>query len=100
MSFAKKVRVMILLALALVLPFAVFEVYVVTVYGFAEPYSYFFSVPLAVVSFLLVQFVVGYAVVKGWTICYMPGNYMLLLAWFISLLVLFFLPRIDSRGVL
>jgi hypothetical protein len=78
-SCAKKVRAIILLALALVLPFAVFEIYVVTVHGFAEPYSYFFSVPLAVVSFLLVQLVVGYAVVKGWALCNMQGNYTLCL---------------------
>ncbi|MGX0893203.1 hypothetical protein AB7M22_005211 [Pseudomonas sp. ADAK2 TE3594] len=97
-SCAKKVRAIILLALALVLPFAVFEIYVVTVHGFAEPYSYFFSVPLAVVSFLLVQLVVGYAVVKGWALCNMQGNYTLLLAWFITLFVLFSLPRLEPRG--
>ncbi|WP_454846754.1 hypothetical protein [Pseudomonas farris] len=89
---------MIILALALILPFALFETYVVIRFGFAEPYSYLFSVPLGIVSFLLLQFAIGYGVVKGWAACRMRSNYYLIVLWVISLLMLFMLPRFFSSG--
>jgi hypothetical protein len=98
MSNAKKVRAMTIAALVLILPFALFEIYAVVRFGFAEPYSYMFSVPLGVVSFLLLQFAIGYGVVKGWMACKMPSNYYLLGLWVISLLVLFLLPQLFSNG--
>jgi hypothetical protein len=98
MSSAKKVRAMMIAALALILPFALFEIYAVARFGFAEPYSYMFSVPLGGVSFLLLQFAIGYGVVKGWVACKMPSNYYLLGLWVISLLVLFLLPGLFSNG--
>ncbi|APC16866.1 hypothetical protein BLL42_14415 [Pseudomonas frederiksbergensis] len=98
MSSAKKVRAMIILALALIVPFVLFEIYTVVRFGFAEPYSYLFSVPLGIISLLLLQFAVGYGVVKGWAACRMPGNYYLLVLWVISLLVLFVLPKFFSNG--
>lgn len=98
MSSAKKVRAMMIAALALILPFALFEIYAVARFGVAEPYSYVFSVPLGVVSFLLLQFAIGYGVVKGWVACKMPSNYYLLGLWVISLLVLFLLPGLFSNG--
>ncbi|MDR8367757.1 hypothetical protein [Pseudomonas sp. JL3] len=98
MSSAKKVRAMIIIAIALVAPFAMFEIYAVVRFGFAEPYSYLLSVPLGVISFLLLQFAIGYGVVKGWATCRMPGNYYLIVLWVISLLVLFVLPKFFSNG--
>lgn len=98
MHSAKKIRAMIILALALISPFALFEAYVVIRFGFAEPYSYLFSVPLGIVSFLLLQFAIGYGVVKGWTVCRMRSNYYLMVLWVISLLTLFMLPRFFSSG--
>ena len=46
MSYALKVKSLILLAVVLVLPFSVFEIYAVFKLGYAEPYSYFLSVPI------------------------------------------------------
>lgn len=100
MSSAQKVRVMILVALALILPFAIFEAYVVLRFGFSEPYSYWFSVPSGVVSFLVLQFAICYSVVKGWAICNMPRNYALLVLWVGSLIVLIALPWFFSSGPL
>jgi len=100
MSSARKVTAILILALVLILPFALFESYVVIRFGFSEPYSYLFSFPMGVVSFLLLQFALGYAVVKGWAICRMPNNYYLLVLWVISLLVLCLLPKFFSNGPL
>jgi hypothetical protein len=78
----------------LILPFALLEVYVVVRFGFSEPYSYWFSIPMDVVSFILLQFAIGYGVVKGWADCKMPDNYYLLGLWVTCLLVLFLLPKL------
>ena len=98
MNSAKKVKAMIVLALLLILPFALLEAYVVIRFGFSEPYSYWFSVPMGIVSFLLLQFAIGYGVVKGWAICKMSNNYYLLGLWVVSVLVLFLLPKFFSNG--
>jgi hypothetical protein len=98
MSSAKKIRAMIIIAIAMIVPFALSEIYAVVRFGFAEPYSYLLSVPLAIISFLLLQFAIGYGVVKGWAICRMPSNYYLLVLWIISLLALFVLPMVFSGG--
>ncbi|VVQ34678.1 hypothetical protein PS943_03916 [Pseudomonas fluorescens] len=98
MGSAKTVRAMIIIAIALIAPFALSEIYAVIRFGFAEPYSYLLSVPLGIISFLLLQFAIGYGVVKGWMACRMPGNYYLLVLWIISLLVLFVLPKFFSDG--
>jgi hypothetical protein len=66
MSSVRKFKVMIVFALFLILPFALLEVYVVVRFGFSEPYSHWFSVPMGVASFFLLQFAIGYGVVKGW----------------------------------
>ncbi|WP_414911255.1 hypothetical protein [Pseudomonas sp. IT-P44] len=98
MSSATKVKAMIIMAAALIVPFALLEIYAVVRFGFAEPYSYLLSVPLGVISFLLLQFAIGYGVVKGWAVCRMPGNYYLLVLWIVSLLALFVLPVCYSGG--
>ena len=98
MNSAKKVKTMIVFALFLILPFALLEAYVVIRFGFSEPYSYWFSIPLGGASFLLLQFAIGYGVVKGWADCKMPNNYYLLGLWVVSLLVLFLLPTFFSNG--
>lgn len=98
MSYALKVRLMILAAIALVLPFSIFEVYVVCTLGSAEPYSYFLSIPLAIVSFFLLQFALGYSVVKGWAVCGMPNNYAYLFVWVLSVVLLLILPNVFGGG--
>lgn len=95
---SQKVRTMIFVALALILPFALFEIYVVLKFGFSEPYSYWFSVPSGVVSFFVLQFALCYSVVKGWVICNMPRNYLLLVLWVGSFIVLCALPLFFSKG--
>jgi hypothetical protein len=100
MSSAKAVRAMIIIAIALIAPFALFEIYAVVRFGFAEPYSYLLSVPLGIISFLLLQFAIGLGVVKGWAVCSMPGNHSLLVLWMVSLLVLFVLPKFFSGGAM
>lgn len=98
MSSAKTVRAMIIIAIALIAPFALSEIYAVVRSGFAEPYSYLLSVPLGIISFLLLQFAIGYGVVKGWAVCRMRNNYYLFVLWLISLLALFVLPIFFSGG--
>jgi hypothetical protein len=98
MSSAKKVKAMIIIAIAMIVPFALSETYTVVRFGFAEPYSYLLSVPLGISSFLLLQFAIGYGVVKGWAVCRMPSNYFLLVLWIISLSALFVLPVFFSGG--
>ncbi|MFJ4197423.1 hypothetical protein [Pseudomonas sp. NPDC089534] len=98
MIYALRVKLMILAAIAFVLPFSIFEVYVVFTSGSAEPYSYFLSIPLAIVSFLLLQLATGYSVVKGWAVCGMPRNYIYLGVWLLSVFLLFVLPAIYSGG--
>jgi hypothetical protein len=98
MNSARKVRIVIIIAIALIAPFTVLEIYAVVRFGFSDPYGYLFSVPLAIISFLLMQFAIGYGVVKGWSACGLPGNYYLIVLWVISLLVLFFLPQLFSNG--
>lgn len=98
MSSAKAVRAMIIIALALIAPFALFEIYAVIRFRFAEPYSYLLSVPLGIISFLFLQFAIGLGVVKGWASCRIPDNYYLIALWIISLLVLFSLPVFFSNG--
>lgn len=66
MSSAAKVNVMFIMVVALVAPVALLEISAVARFGFAEPYGFFLSIPLAIVSFLLLQFAIGYGVVKGW----------------------------------
>lgn len=101
MNSAIKVRVLIVLAISLVAPFAVFEAYIVLRYGYAEPYSYIFSIPLGVISYFAIQFAIGYAVVKGWMSCKMPGNYLLMAIWTISVLTLWALPYFfPSKNIL
>jgi hypothetical protein len=98
MSSAKKVSAMIIIAIALIVPFALSEIYVVVRFGFAEPYSYLLSVPLGIISFLLLQFAIGYGVVKGWVNCQMRRNYLLLGVWVISFIVLLVLPWLFPNG--
>jgi hypothetical protein len=98
MIHALRVKLMILAAIALVIPFSVFEIYVVLKFGLSEPYSYFLSVPLAVISFLILQMAIGYSVVKGWAVCGMPRNYIYLVVWLLSVVLLFVLPAIYSGG--
>ncbi|MFL1552447.1 hypothetical protein ACI77I_25745 [Pseudomonas sp. D47] len=98
MSNAKAVRAMIIIAIALIAPFALFEIYAVIRFGFAEPYSYLLSVPLGIISFLLLQFAIGLGVIKGWALCRVSDNYYLLVLWVISLLMLFLLPAFFSNG--
>lgn len=92
MNSARKVRSMIVVAIALIFPFALLEVYVVLKFGFLEPYSYWYSVPSAIISFFVLQFAVCYSCVKGWRVCNMSRNYGLLGLWGGSLVVLFALP--------
>lgn len=98
MSYALKVKSLILLAVVLVLPFSVFEIYAVFKLGYAEPYSYFLSVPIVVFSFVVLQFAIGFSVLKGWSACGMRGNYIYLVIWVLSVIVLFALPKIFVGG--
>ncbi len=98
MSYALKVKSLILLAVVLVLPFSVFEIYAVFKLGYAEPYSYFLSVPIVVFSFVVLQFAIGFSVLKGWSVCGMRGNYIYLVIWVLSVIVLFALPKIFVGG--
>ncbi|MBX8600676.1 hypothetical protein K5D40_00295 [Pseudomonas cichorii] len=100
MSSANKVKAMIIVALAMVLPFALFEMYVVLRFGVAEPYSYFLSAPLSVISFIVLQVAIGYGFLKGWSTCGMRNNYSYLALWFLSMLTLVLLPRFFSSGPL
>lgn len=101
MNSAKKARLLIILATSLVAPFAVFEAYIVLKYGYAEPYSYIFSIPLGVISYIAIQFTIGYAVVKGWMSCKMPNNYLLMAIWAVSVLTLWALPYFfPSKNIL
>jgi hypothetical protein len=97
-NLRKILKILIIIAIALVAPFAVFEFYTVVRFGFSNPYTYLYSIPLAIVSFLLMQFAIGYGVVKGWSFSGMPGNYYLIVLWLISLLKLFMLPQLFSKG--
>lgn len=92
MSSATKAMILIVVAVILIAPFAVFEAYIVFKYGYAEPYSYVFSIPLGVISYFLIQFAIGYGVVKGWANCKMSRNYPLILIWLISVLMLWAFP--------
>jgi len=85
--------ILIVVAVILIAPFAVFEAYIVFRYGYAEPYSYLFSIPLGMISYFLIQFAIGYGVVKGWASCKMSRNYPLMLIWLISVLVLWAFPH-------
>ena len=98
MSYALKVKLMIVLAVVLVLPFLVFEIYAVFKLGFVEPYSYALSVPMVVFSFVILQFAIGFGVVRGWSVCGMRGNYIYLVIWVLSVIVLFALPKIFVGG--
>lgn len=64
MNYAVKIKLMIFMAIALVFPFLVFEVFAVFKLDFAEPYSYALSVPLVIFSFFILQFAIGLSVVK------------------------------------
>ncbi|WP_217477783.1 hypothetical protein [Stutzerimonas stutzeri] len=96
MNKSIKVSALIGSAVILIAPFAVFEAYIVSRYGYAEPYSYVFSIPLGVISYLLIQFAIGYGVVKGWASCKMSRNYPLILIWLISVLVLWAFPHFSQ----
>lgn len=97
MTSARKVKAMIVIALAMVFPFALFEAYLVFRFGVAEPYSYFVSAPLSVVSFVILQLAIGYGFFKGWTACEMRSNYAYLALWLLSLLTLILLPQFFSN---
>lgn len=86
------IKKLLLTAIVLVAPFSAFEAYFVLSYGYAEPYSYMFSIPLGVISYFLIQFAIGYGVVKGWANCRMPSNYLLMAAWTFNALMLWALP--------
>ena len=100
MTSAKKVILTIIVALAMILPFALLEVYFLVKSGFSEPYSYFVSVPLAIFSFFILQVALGYGAVKGWSACNMRSNYFYLASWVLSLLTLLLLPQFFSGGPL
>ncbi|WP_308580786.1 hypothetical protein [uncultured Pseudomonas sp.] len=98
MSYALKVKLMIVLAVVLVLPFLVFEIYAVFKLGFVEPYSYALSVPIVVFSFVILQFAIGFGVVRGWSVCDMRGNCIYLMVWVLAVIVLLALPEIFTVG--
>lgn len=101
MSSATKAMALIILAVSLIAPFAVFEAYIVFRYGYAEPYSYMFSIPMGVASYFLIQFSIGYGVVKGWANCKMSRAYPLMAIWVISVLMLWALPYFfPSKNIL
>ncbi|WP_236179745.1 MULTISPECIES: hypothetical protein [Pseudomonas] len=98
MNYAVKIKLMIFMAIALVFPFLVFEVFAVFKLDFAEPYSYALSVPLVIFSFFILQFAIGLSVVKGWASSGMPKNYVYLFFWVFSTALLFALPKAFGRG--
>ena len=96
MSCALKVKLMIIFAVVLVFPFSVFEIYVVFKLGFVESYSYFLSMPIVVFSFVVLQFAIGFGVVRGWSVCDVRGNYIYLMVWGLAVIVILALPKIFT----
>ncbi|WP_313116454.1 hypothetical protein [Ectopseudomonas guguanensis] len=89
---ARAIQIMLLVAVFLIAPFAMLEVYLVVSIGMTEPYSYMWSVPLGICSFVLVQVALALGVVKGWKSCIAKGHYYLMAAWAICILLTFALP--------
>lgn len=89
---ARAIQVMLLVAVCLIAPFAVLEVYLVVSIGMTEPYSYMWSIPLGICSFVLVQVALALGVVKGWKSCITKIHYYLMAAWVICTLLTFTLP--------
>lgn len=88
------VKVTVILAVAFVLPFALFECYVVARLGMTEPYTYMWSIPLGIISYIFLQFAICYGFVKGWRACKMSSQYGLIAIWLTSVFLLFILPRV------
>jgi hypothetical protein len=85
-------------AVALVLPFALYEIFVVAKTGTIEPYTYTVSLPLSLISFALIQASVGYGIVVGWSASGMSKNIALLSLWFSSALFLWLFPCLFPSG--
>jgi hypothetical protein len=88
------VKATVILAVTFALPFALFEGYVVARLGMTEPYTYMWSIPLGIISYILLQFAICYAFVKGWRASKISNQYGLIAIWLTSVFLLFILPRV------
>lgn len=57
---ARAIQIILLIAVLLIAPFAILEIYLVTTIGMTEPYSYIWSIPLGFCSFILIQIAPGF----------------------------------------
>lgn len=89
---ARTIQIILLVAVLLIAPFAIFELYLVATIGMTEPYSYIWSIPLGACSFLLMQVALALGVVKGWKSCITKSHYYLMATWAICALLIFALP--------
>lgn len=91
-SSARAIQIILLIAVLLIAPFAILEIYLVATIGMTEPYSYIWSIPLGFCSFILMQIALALGVVKGWKSCITKSHYYLMAIWAICALLIFALP--------
>lgn len=88
----KTTQAIMLIAVFMIAPFAILEIYLVATIGMTEPYSYIWSIPLGVVSFALMQAALLLGMVKGWKKYINKAGCYLIAIWAISAILIFILP--------
>ena len=91
---AKTIQAIMFIALCLIAPFAILEIYLVVTIGMTEPYSYIWSIPLGIISFVLMQVALALSIVNGWKKNIQKINYYLIAAWITCATLIFILPEL------